>query len=50
MESFLTKEDRENYIQWCSLISGFNVSCYEKMKDSELQKEYNDLRGTSKEN
>lgn len=49
MESFLTKEDRENYTEWCALISGYSVSCYEKMNDEELQKEYQSLSGTQTE-
>lgn len=49
-EITLTAEERNNYISLCSLISGYDVSCYEKMNDSTLEKEYRQLNGIEDEN
>ena len=46
----LTAEERSNYISLCSLISGYDVSCYEKMNDFTLEKEYRQLNGIQEEN
>ena len=46
----LTTEERSNYISLCALISGYDVSCYEKMDDCTLEKEYRQLNGIQEEN
>lgn len=42
-EKKLTTNERSNLIQLCSLISGYHVSCYEKMDDKNLTQEYDSL-------
>ncbi len=49
-EVTLTADERNNYINLCALISGYDVRCYEKMNDSTLQKEYRELNGIEEEN
>lgn len=48
-EITLTADERINYINLCALISGYDVSCYEKMNDSTLLKEYRELNGIQEE-
>lgn len=49
-EVILTADERSNYISLCALISGYDVSCYEKMNDFTLEKEYRQLNGIQEEN
>ncbi|MEK5209680.1 hypothetical protein [Psychrobacillus sp. FSL H8-0510] len=49
-EVILTADERSNYISLCALISGYDASCYEKMNDYMLEKEYRHLNGIKEEN
>ena len=48
-EVILTEDEKNNYISLCALISGYHVSCYEKMTDFKLQEEYRKLNEIQEE-
>ena len=39
------EQDRDFYIMWCSLLSGYAESYYAKLPDAVLEQKYNELLG-----
>ena len=38
-------QDREFYITWCALLSGYSETYFQNMKDQELEAKYHELLG-----
>ena len=39
------EQDRDFYIMWCSLLSGYAETYFEKYSDQELERKYHELLG-----